>query len=160
MVTVAVVYGESGAPELVLCDPGKESAGAALVHGRPRRHTRPRRAVGGAPVCVDCLLGEHRGWGVDWTWRLSIAAPAVRATHGCRHRSSGTDVGVVAGDVRVDVLGEPLADAPLTPMLRRRRCCSRLGTEPVQRCRTVTAGLGDRLIVSARQRCFDGDPLS
>ena len=30
--------------------------------------------------------------------------------------------------------------------------------EPVQRCRTVTAErLGDRLIVSARQRCFDGD---
>jgi len=74
-------------------------------------------------------------------------------------------------------LGEPLAHVPLVllPELRARALLrlpgltagdaaqallllKELRPEPVQRYRTGTAErLGDRLIVSARQRCFDGD---
>ena len=62
MVTVAVVYGESGAPELVLCDPDGDPPGqrwfTVVLDDTPGPD-----GPSAAPVCVDCLLGEHPGLG-------------------------------------------------------------------------------------------------
>ena len=62
MVTVAVVYGEAGVPELVLCDPDGDPPGQrwfTVVLDDSPDPDGPSEA----PVCVDCLLEEHPGLG-------------------------------------------------------------------------------------------------
>ena len=85
--TFAIVYGESGEPIYVLCDPASDPPGqrwfTVVLDDSPGPDSEPE-----APVCADCLLDAHsalgRGLdialerrGAEWRDGEWVAAPKL-----------------------------------------------------------------------------------
>jgi hypothetical protein len=87
--TLAIVFGETGEPIAVLCDPEGDPPGLrwfTVVLDDTPGPDGPSQA----PVCVDCFLDEHPLLDGGWTSRSSIVVPSGVTVTGFQHRSSGT----------------------------------------------------------------------